>query len=203
MDYKDFIYQKYSREISEIRKLMDDFNHIQLSYEKLMMFYKINILTIEIPEYLFAYSRLLTIAIWKILEYIKISIKSEGENSYAVLKLNELLLLLTNGYRLTEQECSSIAKVFNLPTNTSTEKFIANARKNHITYYICKQVLPYWQDKLTPKCIEYVTAKIEQSIKDTNEFISKEDLLRSVYYVNPRPSIWRELLTEADIPFDD
>jgi hypothetical protein len=165
--------------------------------------YKITLLLAEIPNLLLTHKKLLFTSVWRIITNIREQSAKPLYDEYIINKLNEALDLILHGYKLSDQECDAICNSYSLPKNTAIEKFIKKARDQYIGNYLCKKLLPYWKDELTPECIEYVTAEIEKNIKETNEFIAKEDVLNAVYFVDPRPYNWREQLTDAGIPVDD
>ena len=203
MDYPKFISQKYKAEVDEIRELMNNHNSIVGAHNQLMNQYRVILLMAEVPNLVLSHKKFLYMAIWRLIENIREQYAKQHPDEYIINKLTEALDLLLNGYKLSDQECDAICNIYSLPANTKIGKFIRDARTSYIATYLCKKLLPYWKDELTPECIEYVTAEIEKNIKDTNEFISKEDLLNSVYFVEPRPHNWREQLTDAGIPVDD
>lgn len=199
-DYIKFIKQKYSAEDEELNGLIANHSKIRGSYNKIMNQYKIMSLLAIIPNYIFTYPKLIITVIWRLIINIKELHKIINYDEYYSLKLNEALDMVLNGYKLSEQEQESIINIYSLPRNTEIEKYIYEGRLTYIQTYLHKQLLPFWQDKLTPECIEFVITNIEKGIKATNEFIAKEDIINQVYYTNPRPITWREQLIDAGIP---
>lgn len=202
-DYAKFTLQKYSVEHEELKSLVYNHGKIMKIHNQVMNQYKCMVILATTPNYLFAHPGTLVASVWRVIENIKTLNNLKNNDEYNLIKLNESLDIILNGYQLSNQERDAICTVLSLPRNTQIEKFIANARIAHIGNYIRRQLLPYWKDKLSPECIKYVTTENEKNIKDTNEFIAKEDLLNTVYFVNPRPITWREQLIDAGIPFDD
>lgn len=201
-DYSKFVLQKYSVEFKEFTQLIERHNTIEGRYNKVMNHYKCTFILSEIPNFTFAYPKFQLISIWRIIQNIKEMLNKQHDD-YDLMKLNEALSLVLNGCELTEQECAAICNVQSLPKNTQIDKFIYKGRLTYMQSYLQKKLLPFWKDRLTPECIEFVTANIEKGIKDTNEFIAKEDLINQVYFAKPRPLTWREQLIDAGIPFDE
>lgn len=202
MGYPKFIAQKYSTEIAEMKKIINNHNNINGTYNLAMNIYKIILLLSESPMILFTHKKLLFTSLWRVVAGIR-DCGTKMYDNYILTKLTEALDLLLHGYKLSDQECDTICNTHLLPENTTIEKFIKKARMEYVAYYMYKKILPYWKDELTPECIEYITSEIEKNIKKTNEFIAKEDILNTVYFVDPRPHNWREQLTDAGIPADD
>lgn len=203
MDFPKLMAQKHVVKVAELSNLIASFNSVQGKDNQIIHMHKCNLTLAEIPDVLFSNYRLLFTTIWRIVENTKLLTADPNHNKLHLLKLADILDLLQKEYKLSEQECGAICNVYSLPKNTATEKFISDARIAHIGNYLRKILLPYWQDLLSPECVEYVTDEIEKNIKDTNEFIAKEDLLNTVYFVDPKPENWRAQLTYAGIPFDD
>jgi hypothetical protein len=201
-DYPKFVKQKYSVEYNELHKLINRHNDIRGEYNKLMNQYKCTFILAEIPNFTFAYPKLQLISIWRIIYNIDEVLNRQHE-TYTLIKLNEALSLMLNGCQLSDQERAAICNVQSLPKTTQIEKFIYNGRLTYMQSYLQKKLLPFWHDRLTPECIEFVTENIEKGIKATNEFIAKEDLINQVYFAKPRPENWREQLNDAGIPFNE
>lgn len=202
-DYPKFVLQKYSVEYKELKELLDGHDTIKGIYNLVMNQYKCTFILTEIPNFIFAYPKLQLISLWRIISNINELLLDKQHDDYILIKLNEALNLVLNGYQLTEQERTAICNVQSLPQNTQIDKFIYNGRLTYMQSYLQKKLLPFWKDRLTQECIEFVIANIEKGIKATNEFIAKEDLINQVYFANPRPLTWREQLIDAGIPFDD
>lgn len=202
-NYQKFVLQKYSDEFKELIALMDSHKNINGTYKQVMNLYKCTALLTSIPNFTFVFCNLQVTLIWRIIMNInELSLKA-NYNEYNLIKLNEALTLILNGYQLSDQDRESICNLMSLPKNTKIENFIYKSRFTYMQSYICKKLLPFWKDRLDPECIEYVTSNIENAIKATNEFITKEDLINQVYFANPRPENWREQLICAEIPFDE
>lgn len=202
-DYAKFALQKYSVENEELKSLLYNHDKIMDIHNQVMNQYKCMVILATTPNYLFAHSGILVASVWRVIENIKTLNDRKNSDEYNLIKLNESLDIILNGYQLSNQERDAICNVQSLPKNTQIEKFIYKGRFAYIQCYMLKALLPYWKDKLAPECVEYVIYKIEEFIKATNEFIDKEDLINQVYFVNPRPITWREQLIAAGIPFDD
>jgi len=203
-DYIEFVIQKYSAEHEELLQLINSHKKLVTKYDKAMNIYKVIVLVTSIPNYLFTCPELLCITFWRLITNIDSSFDDKlNQDDYILIKLNEALDIVLNGYQLSDQERSAFRNIGSLPRTKKIEKFIYKGRLTHMQSYLQKKLLPHWIDRLSPECIKFVNANIENGIKATNEFIAKEDLIRQVYFVEPRPLTWRKQLMDAGIQFDN